>query len=217
MALDFLSDFFTAHHNCRNWDIQRAVMRCATGRYRASLRKAAHDWKPNSHFHHTLKRMMVTDDPPPLAGRGIARIKRNTQAGTTPAVTRVCRELEAWLREHYQLPEPPAQPPLQVNTIWDIFNATDRYSEEDIKGGVWHTMYGTYGNNDAWKPAIQWHVRWRTPNSAWERELTKYILTEAPPRPENRTTTMYNLARRIKAFLNKNSTHCPVPTLEKIG
>ena len=190
-------------------------MRCTTGRYRESLCKAAHDWHPDTRFHCTLKRMMVEDNPPPLAGRGIARIKRNARAEITPTVTRVRKELEAWLCEHYPLPEPPELPPIEINTVWDIFNATSHYSKEDILGGIWHAMYGDYGDNDAWKPAIQWHARWYTPNSAWEREVTKLILAEKPARPDPRTLTMYNLARRIKAWLNKNSTHCPVPTLER--
>ena len=153
---------------------------------------------------------MVSDDP---------SLTRLTGGQITPTVTRVRKELEAWLREHYpSSPPPPAPPPLQIRNVWDIFNATDRYSKDDIKGGIWHTMHGDYGDNDRWKLPIQWHARWRTANTSWERELIAFILIEPrPARPEPRTTTMYNLSRRIKSWLSKNSTYCPdpLPTREK--
>ncbi len=213
MAWETLTDFFAAYHNCRNWDLQKAVMHCASranstwqndpGIKREILEKAAYAWQPESHFHKTLKRLMVSDDP---------SLTRLTGGQVTPTVTRVRKELEAWLRERYpSSPPPPPPPPLRIKSIWDIFNAKDRYSKDNIKGGIWHIMYGDYGDNDAWKLPIQWHARWRTAESKWERELIQFILTENPKRPEPRTTAMYNLARRTKAWLSRNSTYCPNP------
>lgn len=109
MAWESLADFFAVGHNCNDWTLQKAVMRCATGRYRESLCKAGYDWHPQSYKYKTLKRIMIAAGeyvpnsivpmPAPL-----------TRGQITPDVTRVRRELEAWLRTHYPL-SPKAPPP----------------------------------------------------------------------------------------------------------
>lgn len=115
MAWESLADFFAAYHRCDDWTLQKAVMRCAHGPgacpYREVLRTAAYAWQPQTYFYCTLKRIMV------LAGEDWSKYTAApmpqplTQNQVTPRVTRVRRELEAWLREHYptstsELPTP---------------------------------------------------------------------------------------------------------------
>jgi hypothetical protein len=209
MAWESLADFFAVYHGCDDWTLQKAVTRCAAGRYGESLRKAAQSWRPEIHKHKTLRLIMLA------AGDTALEFTRTRGRQTTAAVTRVRKELEAWLCEHgYPLPEPPAPQPLQIDTLWDILNATSRYSKEDIKGAVCIAMYGDYGDNDAWKPALQAEARWRQGHTqnAWERELIGFMLAKAPadPRPQPRTTCMYNQAKRIRAYLRKSSAHSSV-------
>ena len=111
MAENSLDHFFAAYHRCNDWNLQKAVMRCATGPCHEALARAACTWTPAGqrvYFYLLLKRIMIAagEDqsstnkaapmPPPL---------KRTQI--TPAVTRVRKELEAWLRRYW--PDPSAR------------------------------------------------------------------------------------------------------------
>lgn len=190
MAYETLADFFDTYHHCNNRTLWRAVVRCAQRSYGDSLRKAAMSWQPDSHIFQKFRQDIFK--PPKL-----------TKDVISPEVTRVRKELEAWLNEHgYPRPKPPSLP---VKTLWDIFNAVDRYSPEEIKGGIWMVMHGNYGYDDSWKPILQQHIRWHTPTSEWEQELTKLILTKyRTPSPRDSTTPMFNIARRTIAWLRRH-------------
>ena len=100
MAWESLADFFAVGHNCNNQELIKAVARCARGPYRESLRKAALTWQPTTTFHRSLRQLMLMND---LQPRWYGRINL---ARITPTVTRVRKELEAYLAGHSPIPPP---------------------------------------------------------------------------------------------------------------
>jgi hypothetical protein len=199
MAFESLADFFALHYGCNNRDIIKAAACCARGPCRKSLHKAAMAWRPESTFHRQLRQLMLTADQPRMYGR--INLSRST-----PASAYVHKELKAWLRKYYPPPKP--KPPPKAKTLLDIFNATDRYSKEDIKGGIWLIL-----NNGAWQPVLQRWARWNDfsearRKSVWERELIGFIL--ADPRlagPTSQTLCMYTIAKRIVVVLKNSPYH----------
>ena len=89
-----LVEFFAVYRGANNWTLQKAVTRCATGQHREALRQAAQAWWPGGHFHHMLKRIMINGESASPCGP----LTRNQ---ITPAVTRIRKQLEMWLCDHY--------------------------------------------------------------------------------------------------------------------
>lgn len=206
MAYESLADFFAAHYNCNNRDIIKAAACCARGPYRKSMLEAAMAWRPTSAFHRALRQLIMLDDQPTWYGR--INLLRST-----PTSARVHKELKEWLRKNYPPPKP-TRPP-KAEDLWDILNATDRYSERDIKGGIWLIF-----QNNHWRPFLRRWAGWADfsefrKKTTWERELLNLILAKphltewSPPQ----TLRMYTVAKRIKAVLKNAPTAQEPPPL----